>query len=147
MNVFSFADTDGDSKIVLDSVCAEALREGSYKVVTFDGKYNALSWLKFEDCDCVKSKRDNNSSIIHIIQKGEKGWKICRDIAKNFTLNFLPVLFVQKEIIPFFRLPIVDDGEDVPIFYIYILFHMESFVFALNFIEEMNIEEFMECCL
>jgi len=115
MNVFSFADTDGDSKIVLDSVCAEALREGSYKVVTFDGKYNALSWLKFEDCDCVKSKRDNNSSIIHIIQKGEKGWKICRDIAKNFTLNFLPVLFVQKEIIPFFRLPIVDDGEDVPI--------------------------------
>lgn len=115
MNVFSFADTDGDSKIVLDSVCAEALREGSYKVVTFDGKYNALSWLKFEDCDCVNSKRDNNSSIIHIIQKGEKGWKICRDIAKNFTLNFLPVLFVQKEIIPFFRLPIVDDGEDVPI--------------------------------
>lgn len=115
MNVFSFADTDGDSKIVLDSVCAEALREGSYKVVTVDGKYNALSWLKFEDCDCVKSKRDNNSSIIHIIQKGEKGWKICRDIAKNFTLNFLPVLFVQKEIIPFFRLPIVDDGEDVPI--------------------------------
>lgn len=115
MNVFSFADTDGDSKIVLDSVCAEALREGSYKVVTFDGKYNALSWLKFEDCDCVKSKRDNNSSIIYIIQKGEKGWKICRDIAKNFTLNFLPVLFVQKEIIPFFRLPIVDDGEDVPI--------------------------------
>ena len=71
--------------------------------------------MKFEDCDCVKSKRDNNSSIIHIIQKGEKGWKICRDIAKNFTLNFLPVLFVQKEIIPFFRLPIVDDGEDVPI--------------------------------
>lgn len=115
MNVFSFADTDGDSKIVLDSVCAEALREGSYKVVTFDGKYNALSWLKFEDCDCVKSKRDNNSSLIHIIQKGEKGWKVCRDIAKNFTLNFLPVLFVQKEIIPFFRLPIVDDGEDVPI--------------------------------
>lgn len=115
MNVFSFADTDGDSKIVLDSVCAEALREGSYKVITFDGKYDALSWLKFEDCDCVKSKRDNNSSIIHIIQKGEKGWKVCRDIAKNFTLNFLPVLFVQKEIIPFFRLPIVDDGEDVPI--------------------------------
>ncbi len=115
MNVFSFADTDGDSKIVLDSVCAEALREGSYKVITFDGKYDALSWLKFEDCDCVKSKRDNNSSLIHIIQKGEKGWKVCRDIAKNFTLNFLPVLFVQKEIIPFFRLPIVDDGEDVPI--------------------------------
>ena len=115
MNVFSFADTDGDSKIVLDSVCAEALREGSYKVITFDGKYDALSWLKFEDCDCIKSKRDNNSSLIHIIQKGEKGWKVCRDIAKNFTLNFLPVLFVQKEIIPFFRLPIVDDGEDVPI--------------------------------
>lgn len=115
MNVFSFADTDGDSKIVLDSVCAEALREGSYKVITFDGKYDALSWLKFEDCDCVKSKRDNNSSLIHIIQKGEKGWKVCRDIAKNFTLNFLPVLFVQKEIIPFFRLPIVDDGEDFPI--------------------------------
>lgn len=115
MNVFSFADTDGDSKIVLDSVCAEALREGSYKVITFDGKYDALFWLKFEDCDCVKSKRDNNSSLIHIIQKGEKGWKVCRDIAKNFTLNFLPVLFVQKEIIPFFRLPIVDDGEDVPI--------------------------------
>lgn len=115
MNVFSFADTDGDSKIVLDSVCAEALREGSYKVITFDGKYDALSWLKFEDCDCVKSKSDNNSSLIHIIQKGEKGWKVCRDIAKNFTLNFLPVLFVQKEIIPFFRLPIVDDGEDVPI--------------------------------
>lgn len=115
MNVFSFADTDGDSKIVLDSVCAEALREGSYKVITFDGKYDALSWLKFEDCDCVKSKRDNNSPLIHIIQKGEKGWKVCRDIAKNFTLNFLPVLFVQKEIIPFFRLPIVDDGEDVPI--------------------------------
>lgn len=115
INVFSFADTDGDSKIVLDSVCAEALREGSYKVITFDGKYDALSWLKFEDCDCVKSKRDNNSSLIHIIQKGEKGWKVCRDIAKNFTLNFLPVLFVQKEIIPFFRLPIVDDGEDVPI--------------------------------
>lgn len=113
MNIFCFAKKEDDSKIILDAAGADAISEGSYKVVTFDGKYNALSLLTEDNISNNDSLIDNKSGIVHIIQQNNPGWKVCRNIAKDYKLNYLPVLFTLEEAETFFRLPIVDDGESI----------------------------------
>lgn len=114
-NIFCFCDDLDTSKIILDSAAADAIDEGSYKVVSFknEERYNLYSFLEDTNIHCLESLVDKSTGLTHVLLKNSIGWKICRNTAEKFLLNYLPVLLTLEEIEPFFKLPIVDDGEAI----------------------------------
>lgn len=90
VNVRAFAEEEQCASIVLDSVCAEALEEGTYKLYTLHGDYAYNSLIGIEQSNISDEKT-------------------------YFKFKELPCLFELKELAPFFVLPSLYDGETIEI--------------------------------
>lgn len=91
VNVRTFAEEEQCANIIMDSVCAEALEEGTYKLYLSKGKYKYDSLIGLEQAYICEEKT-------------------------FFRFKELPCLFMLKELAPFFVFPSLYDGETIEIF-------------------------------
>lgn len=108
-NLFVFGTNRENTAVVLDAAGAEALKTGSYELASFSGSFRMKSLLG-EGSD-AKSYLDPRRKIQ--MQCAGKGWTVCREEAQHYRLRYLPTLFTVEEMVPFFCLPALYEGEVV----------------------------------
>ena len=104
-NVMVFANSREDATSVLDAAGSESLKKGKYTIATFYSDYICSSFL-----DGVVNQLENLREH-KLLKQGKPGLIICEESTSNINLNYLPSLFTLEEIAPFFRLPVLYDGE------------------------------------
>lgn len=104
-NIFVLANGKEDAVSILDAAGAESLLKGKYNVAAFSSNFDPVSFLNGE-FDGLENMRERM-----VVRKGGPGLIVCRDDTAGINLNYLPTLFSLEEIAPFFRLPVLYDGE------------------------------------
>lgn len=96
VNIYSFAENDFSAKMILNSAASEAINEGDFTLAKIKpiekSDFNLLSRLNFEPTEYCQYK-DKDLPILH-----------------NWSTTFL-----LNEVIPFFRMPALFDGETIEI--------------------------------
>ena len=106
-NLFVFGTDRENTAVLLDAAGAEALKTGSYELASFSGSFDMRSMLGESD-DCEEYS-DVRRKIL--LQRSGKAWTVCREEAQRFRLRYLPTLFTVEEVVPFFCLPALYEGE------------------------------------
>lgn len=98
-------------ELLADTIAAESIVEGNYSLSTFhlEQKRNALSFL---DEDVFLWSEDRSHCLM---ANHSKGNLIYHKNAEKISLKYLPVLWTLDEVLPFCRLPIVYDCEEIQI--------------------------------
>lgn len=122
VNIVGFGKTDkqgvenDDVEVILDAAAADSLLKGTYTISTYHRDfqkgdyYSSLSYLMdYLETDCFSGLSK------HLLKKTAKGLLVYDNRAKDFRLNFLPTLFTLEQLSPFFRLPVLYDGENIQI--------------------------------
>ncbi len=104
-NILVLANGKEDAVSILDAAGAESLLKGKYNVAAFSSNFDPVSFLNGE-FDGLENMRERM-----VVRKGGPGLVVCRDNTVGINLNYLPTLFSLEEIAPFFRLPVLYDGE------------------------------------
>lgn len=104
-NVLVLANEKEDAVSILDAAGSESLLKGKYNIATFSSKFKPECFLEGE-FDGLENMRERM-----VVRKGRPGLIVCREDTASINLNYLPTLFSLEEIAPFFRLPVLYDGE------------------------------------
>ena len=92
INIFGFAKNSFQAKVILNAAASEALREGDFSIVPIkadeNGLYNCLSRM-------------------------EKGAESFCFYPESTALTSWPTTFLLEEVEPFFRFPVLSDGENI----------------------------------
>lgn len=104
-NVLVLADGKENAVSILDAAGSESLLKGKYNIATFSSNFNPVCFLddEFDGLENIREKM--------VVRKGRPGLIVCREDTSVINLNYLPTLFSLEEIAPFFRLPVLYDGE------------------------------------
>lgn len=115
MNAFVLSNNKQNGNMVLASALSEGIDKGDYVISTFKDTFKTNIFL--DDVD-VKLCDYSDESNEYFIEKNKKGLKVYSEklVKSNCsTLGFLNTLFTLEEILPFFRLPCLYDGETIVI--------------------------------
>lgn len=108
-NIMVFSQNKEVSLSLLDAAGSESLLKGKYQVASFDNEFNSKSFLDDEIKGLI------NPFEKRIVKKGKLGLVICREESQNLSVNYLPTLFTLENIAPFFRMPVLYEGEAIQI--------------------------------
>lgn len=94
VNIHAFADTLFKAKVLLNAAGAEALNEGDFSVAP------------------IKSDSNGKFSILSRMSGSAEDYTLKPN---QITLSSWPTTFTLNELVPFFRLPVLFDGETIEI--------------------------------
>lgn len=100
---------DDNLQLLADTIATECIEAGNYSLKTFhfEGLVNAQALL-----DGEKRLRSNDGKYCLDVNPSI-GKFIYHKEAENISLKYLPVLWTLDEVLPFCRLPVVYEGEEI----------------------------------
>lgn len=124
VNIFAFGSlksfmgelNSDNTEMLLDAIGAESIVSGDYDITTFEydpeGPFMDLDMFSFLDMEKENfSITSDEKSFLWT----EKGYEIVHTGYERNKLRFLTTLFTLEDVLPFFRLPILDDEDDAEI--------------------------------
>lgn len=124
VNIVAFGETNtmeqsDDLEVILQSAVSEALSEGNYAISSFskasDSKLSAIHLLGIDEENDLNSAISlDGKTLLQKISSTNCTILFAKE-AERYNIRFLPVLFTFREIVPFFRLPVLYENEEIQI--------------------------------
>lgn len=122
VNVFAFGPSLAQGKLcddvemILATLAAESIGKGNYAItdISHYGKnYGTFSFLN--DTSPPLDVEDDRSRTTKVFRKSNTGYELVDKRCETNILRFLSTTFTLEELEPFFRLPILDENDNIEI--------------------------------
>ena len=111
VNIMAFANREEDSIMILDAAGAESVFKGKYNIASFLSRFTPDSFLN----NNVEELHNFHEEMILKKEKNNPWLIVCNERTSTLNINYLPTLFTLEEVAPFFRFPVLYDGETIQI--------------------------------
>lgn len=109
-NIMVMANSKETAVSILDAAGAESLSKGKYSISTYRAKFNPFSFIDGQQVEDMDDMRERM-----VLRQSKPGLIICKEVSLEYNIRYLPTLFMLEEVSPFFRLPVLYDGETIQI--------------------------------